>query len=100
VEGEDVYTVIRRYEGVTDADEVVKRATEEFGPMLKARPGFQGYYLLKGAGGVVASISVFDSKEEAEASIPAAAEWVRDRLADLAPFPPEITAGETSGVTP
>jgi heme-degrading monooxygenase HmoA len=95
-----VYTVIRRYEGVTDADEVVKRATEEFGPMLKTRPGFQGYYLVKEGGGVVATISVFESKDEADASVAAAADWVRDRLADVLPNAPQVTSGETTGINP
>jgi hypothetical protein len=95
-----MYTVIRRYEGVSDPDEAVKRASEEFGPMLKARAGFQGYYLLKAGDGVIATISVFESQGEAEASTAAAADWVRDRLADLLPNPPQVTAGETTGINP
>jgi hypothetical protein len=39
-----MHTVIRRYEGVGDTAEVARRAVEEFGPMLSARPGFQGYW--------------------------------------------------------
>jgi heme-degrading monooxygenase HmoA len=95
-----MYTVIRRYEGLTDADEVVKRAAEEFGPTLASRPGFQGYYLVKAGGGVIASISVFESQAEAEASTAAAADWARERLAELAPNPPQVTAGETTGINP
>ena len=44
--------------------------------------------------GVVASISVFENQEEAERSDEAAADWVKDNLADVVEGPPEITAGE------
>ena len=41
-----MHTVIRRYEGAGDSAEVARRAVEEFGPMLRDRPGFQGYYVV------------------------------------------------------
>lgn len=78
-----MYTVIRRYEGVTDVDEVVRRASTECSAMLAAQPGFQG--------------SVFDTKEEAEASTEAARGWVGENLAAFVPNAPQVTAGETSG---
>ena len=95
-----MYTVIRRYEGVSDADEVVRRATGEFAAMLKDRPGFQGYWVVDAGGGVLASISVFETQGQAEDSTTAAAAWVRDNLAELVPNPPQITAGETTGTGP
>ena len=48
-----MHTVIRRYEGVEDTAEVARRAVGEFGPMLSARPGFQGYYVVDAGDGVV-----------------------------------------------
>jgi len=92
-----VYTVIRRYEGVTDPDEVLRRASGEFAAMLADKPGFQGYWVVKGDGGVLASISVFDTQAQAEESTAAAAGWVRENLGELVPNPPQVTAGETSG---
>ena len=93
-----MYTVIRRYEGVRDPDEVTRRATEEFAPMLAERPGFQGYWVVRGGGDVLASITVFETRGEAEDSTKAAAAWVSENLAKLVPNPPQVTAGETTGV--
>jgi heme-degrading monooxygenase HmoA len=93
-----MYTVIRRYEGVRDADEVVRRATSEFGPILAEREGFQGYYVLDAGDGVVASISVFETQQAAEDSTLAASSWVAERLAELIPNPPQVTAGMATGV--
>ena len=93
-----MYTVIRRYEGLPDAAEVAKRATEEFAPMLSERPGFQGYWVVDAGGGVLASISVFETQAQAEDSTRAAADWVKERLAGLVPDAPEVTAGMTTGL--
>ncbi|HEY8027913.1 MAG TPA: hypothetical protein VIE38_00235 [Gaiellaceae bacterium] len=92
-----MYTVIRRYEGLTDAAEVFKRVTEEFAPKLAERPGFQGYWIVDAGSGVLATISVFDTQEQADDSTRAAADWVGERLAGLMPNAPQITAGATTG---
>jgi heme-degrading monooxygenase HmoA len=94
-----MHTVIRRYEGAGDSAEVSRRAVEEFGPMLKDRPGFQGYYVVDAGGGVLATISVFDTEEAAAESTSAAADWVRENLPELAELPPQVTAGSTMGVS-
>ena len=93
-----MYTVIRRYEGVTDTAEAVRRASAEFGPMLADRAGFQGYYVLDAGDGVIASITVFETQEAAEDSTTAAKGWVAERMAELAPNPPQVTAGMATGV--
>lgn len=93
-----MYTVIRRYEGAGDSAAVARRAVEEFAPMLSERPGFQGYWAVDAGDGVLATITVFETEEEADASTPAAAAWVRENLPELAQFPPQVTAGATTGV--
>jgi heme-degrading monooxygenase HmoA len=93
-----MYTVIRRYEGADDSAEVVRRAVEEFAPMLRERPGFQGYYAVDAGDGVLATITVFETEEAAVESTSAAAAWVRENLPELASMPPQVTAGVTSGV--
>jgi hypothetical protein len=93
-----MYTVIRRYEGVSDGDEVVRRASSEFGPMLAEREGFQGYYILNAGDGVIASITVFETQAAAEDSTLAARGWVAERLAEFVPNPPQVTAGMAAGV--
>jgi heme-degrading monooxygenase HmoA len=93
-----MHTVIRRYEGATDSTEVARRAAEEFGPMLRDRPGFQGYYVVDAGDGVLATISVFDTEEAALETTRAAAAWVRENIPELADIPPQVTAGSTAGV--
>jgi heme-degrading monooxygenase HmoA len=93
-----MYTVIRRYEGAGDSTEVVRRAVEEFAPMLSERPGFQGYWAVDAGDGVLATITVFETEEAALESTTAAAAWVREALPELASLPPQVTAGKTTGV--
>jgi len=94
-----MHTVIRRYEGVEDTTEVARRAVEEFGPLLRERPGFQGYYVVEAGDGVLATISVFDSEQAAAESITAAAGWVQENVAHLIPNAPQVTSGSTAGVS-
>ncbi len=93
-----MHTVIRRYEGAGDSAEVARRATEEFGPMLSGRPGFQGYWVVDAGDGVLATITVFDTEEAAVETTSAAGDWVRENLPELAANPPQVTAGSTTGV--
>ena len=93
-----MYTVIRRYEGAGDSAEVVRRAVEEFAPMLSDKPGFQGYWAVDAGDGVLATITVFETEDAAVSSTSAAAAWVRENLPELASVQPQVTAGKTSGV--
>ena len=93
-----MHTVIRRYEGVEATTEVARRAVEEFGPLLRERPGFQGYYVVDAGDGVLATITAFDTEEAAVETTAAAAAWVRENLPEIADIQPQITAGSTTGV--
>ena len=50
-------------------------------------------------GGVLATISVFESEDAAEESTAAAATWVQENMAQLVPNPPQVTKGDTTGVS-
>ena len=93
-----MYTVIRRYQGVLDTAEVARRAVDEFAPQLRNHQGFQGYWVVDAGGGVISTISVFDTEDAAAESTAAAATWVQENLAQLVPNPPRVTSGETTGV--
>lgn len=92
-----MHTSIRRYEGISPnaVEEIIKRAEEGFGPLISASAGFVGYYIIDAGGGVIATISVFETEAAAEESNKAAASWVKENLAEFVPNPPQITAGET-----
>lgn len=90
-----MYASIRRYNMEPGSvDELMRRVNEGFVPIISQAPGFMAYYAVNGGGGVVASISVFETQAGAEESNRIAADWVRRNLASLLPMPPEITAGE------
>jgi len=94
-----MYTVIRRYQDVVDTTEVARRAVEEFAPLVRDQPGFQGYWVVDAGDGVLATITVFESEEAAVESNAAAATWVQENIPNLVPSPPRMTAGETTGVS-
>ena len=91
-----MYALIRRYEGLdaTTRQTATRKANDELRPILSKAPGFVSYELLKPEGddGAVTSISVFDSRAEAEASNKVAQEWVHKNLPDMTK--PHNVAGE------
>jgi heme-degrading monooxygenase HmoA len=94
-----MHTIIRRYQGVHNAEEVARRAVAEFAPQLRDEPGFRGYWVVDAGDGVLATITVFETEEAAADSTAAAATWVQQNVAHLVPNPPRVTAGETIGVS-
>ncbi|MGI5371450.1 hypothetical protein [Streptomyces iakyrus] len=89
-----MHAVMRRYEGVTDPAEAGRRVNEEFLPLLRQVQGFVAYYFVDAGGGVMVSTSVFQDRAGAEESTRQAGDYVRDRLAELLPHSPQVTAGE------
>ncbi|MFJ3621629.1 hypothetical protein ACIPSH_26260 [Streptomyces iakyrus] len=89
-----MHAVMRRYEGVTDPAEAGRRVNEEFLPLLRQVQGFVAYYFVDAGGGVMVSTSVFQDRTGAEESTERARDYVRDRLAELLPNPPQVTEGE------
>jgi hypothetical protein len=94
-----VVPVLRRYEGVDSRRSVelasLRNVDEKFIPKLKELPGFSGYYLIEAGNGVMTSVSVFETAEQADKSSRIASTWVRDeKLEKVLPNPPKITFGE------
>jgi hypothetical protein len=88
-----MYATVRRYEGVTDPDEVGRRVAEGF-VLIKDVSGFVAYYFANAGNGAMVSTSIFEDQAGAEASNEKAAGWVAENIADLMPNPPDVTAGE------
>jgi heme-degrading monooxygenase HmoA len=64
-----------------DADDLARRAEEGILPILKSQPGFQGYSVAIGDGEVL-SMSVWDTRADAEAGNEVVASWVAENMAD------------------
>jgi heme-degrading monooxygenase HmoA len=81
-----MYALIRQYEGLDAnmAETATRKANTELRPILAKSPGFVSYELIQPDGkDAVASISVFDTRANAEASHKAAGDWVRTNLPSL-----------------
>jgi hypothetical protein len=92
-----MHVTIRRYEGVDAArtNEVVERVNETLVPQLRELAGFSGYYMIDSGNGVISSISLFETSEQAEESTKLVAEWITDENLDTAiPNAPKLTSGK------
>ncbi|HZO27683.1 MAG TPA: hypothetical protein VFH48_17030 [Chloroflexota bacterium] len=94
--GDQPYAVIRRYTGLDprSIDVVARRVNEELVPILSQLPGFVAYFALHTGGDVVASITVFEDRDQADESTRRVAAWVKEHLSSLVPNPPQFTAGK------
>jgi hypothetical protein len=95
-EEHDMHATIRRYQGVdpTRTTEVADRVKATLVPQLCELPGFAGYYLIEAEDGVLSSLGLFETAEQAEASTTVVARWITDEQLETAlPHGPEITTG-------
>jgi len=89
-----MYASIRRYK-TTSAKEVLQHVREGFVPIISKAPGFLSYSAFDASNGVVASISVFETKAQVDESNRLAADWVKKTVAHLLEKP-EITEGDVT----
>ena len=85
-----------------DAHELAQKAEQGILPIFQAQPGFRAYSVATD-GDEILSLSVWESRAEAEAGSAAAADWVRDNMSDelelLGIRYPEILFSTTLGVS-
>ena len=91
-----MYALIRQYEGL-DAnmrESATHKANTELRPILAKAEGFVSYELIQtdSKNDAIASVSVFDTRANAEASHKTAGEWVRSNLPSLTE--PKQVSGE------
>jgi hypothetical protein len=92
-----MHATIRRYEGVdtTRTDEVSSKVKETLVPQLRELPGFAGYYLIEADNGVLSSLGLFETSEQADESTKLVAKWITDEnFATAIPNAPKITSGK------
>jgi hypothetical protein len=92
-----MHATIRRYEGVdtTRMNEVVGKVKETLVPQLRELPGFSGYYLIEAGNGVVSSLGLFETREQADESKTLVTKWISDEnFNTVIPNPPKITSGK------
>lgn len=92
-----MHATIRRYEGVDAArtKEVSGKVNETLVPQLRELPGFAGYFLIEGDNGVLSSLGLFETSEQAEASTKLVSKWITDEnFTSAIPNAPKITSGK------
>lgn len=94
---DSVFASVRLYDGIDPAnqDEIARLTDEGFLPIIRESDGFAGYFFLP-AGEELATVSLFDSPEQASASNDAAREFIVENLAPLLPNAPRIFEGRLS----
>ena len=91
-----MHATIRRYEGVdtTRTNEVTSKVEETLVPQLRNLPGFVGYYLIE-ADGVLSSLGLFETADQAGESTKVVSKWISDENLNTAiPNAPKITSGK------
>ena len=92
-----MHATIRRYDGV-DQNRIVEltsKVNETLVPKLSKMQGFKGYYLIEADNGIISSLGLFETPEQADESTKVAVSWIRDeKLENALPNPPKITTGK------
>jgi hypothetical protein len=97
VVGCSLFATIRRYDGVDQnrTVELISKVNETLVPKLSKLQGFKGYYMIEAGNGIISSVAIFETSEQADESTKLAASWVRDEKLETAfPNPPKITSGK------
>jgi len=90
-----MHAVIRRYKvRLGTVASAAQHAESSLLPQMNRLPGFVAYYLLDAGDSVLASISVCETPEGADAAAALAANWFRSDWPSFKLIPPEITDGE------
>lgn len=92
-----MHATIRRYEGVDAArtTELSSKVNETLVPRLRDLPGFAGYYLIEAGDGVLSSLGLFETSEQADESTRVVEKWIADEHFTAAiPNAPKITSGK------
>ena len=92
-----MHATIRRFEGVdmTRMNEVVGKVNETLIPQLRELPGFNGYFLIEADNGIQSSLSLFETREQADESTKVVTKWISDEnISRVIPNPPKVTSGK------
>jgi hypothetical protein len=96
-----MYLVIRKFSRMRTVREAARRAESGIGKLMKEASGFRGYYIFDAGDGIAGSVTLFDTREAAEAANEQALAWIHSSLGDLIDRDPEVIVGKVlAAVTP
>lgn len=89
-----MYIAIQKYYIIAGScDEFMQRVQGGFVPIISQMPGFISYYAMQVRNDEVVTISIFETKVEAEEYTPRMSEWFQKNIAWLIQGFPEETVG-------
>src|SRR3954451_17661545 len=91
--GSSMFATIRRYEGVGSIDEIALAAKEQFFPLFEKLPGFVSHTVVDTGDNTVMSMTIFKTREQAEAGNAAVRNLVQQLLRDAIPSSATIVVG-------
>jgi len=79
-----MYASLRTYRIASGSvDALMHRVDRDFAEALSQEPGFISYQAIDTGNDMIMTVSLFESREQAEASNELAMQWVADELADF-----------------
>ena len=96
--GQPVYVIVRQYDGVRVRGEQLQEwARQNSLPIITEAPGFEAFYLATSQGDAskMVSITMFDSRDNAERCHEQVVNMVREIGRDLYPNAPKVSGGQT-----
>ena len=88
-----MFATIRRYEGVGSIDEIALAAKEQFFPLFEKLPGFVSHTVIDIGDKAVMSLTIFETREQAEAGNAAVRDLVQQILSRVVPNPATLVLG-------
>jgi hypothetical protein len=89
-----MFATIRRYEGVGSIDVIALAAKEQFFPLFEKLPGFVSHTVVDTGDNSVMSLTIFETREHAEAGNAAVRDLVQQILSRVIPNPATIVLGK------
>jgi hypothetical protein len=89
-----MYATICRYQRVASSTDEIVQAGHRLTSVLSRAPGFISCAVLDASNGVLASVSVFETRTQLERADRLLATWMADHLAASSPCSQEATTGE------
>ena len=89
-----MFIITRRFKSLRSVAEAATRAEAGLAPLLLNATGFRGYHIIDAGDGVALSVTMFETREDADRVKDRALDWIKQNLSDLYQGEPEVTAGE------
>ena len=93
IAGDTMFASIRKYEDVGNVDVIELAAKEQFFPLFEKLPGFVSHAVVDTGDNTVMSVTIFKTREQAEAGNLAVRDLVRQILSHAIPNPATIVVG-------